>query len=171
MPDVRLLVGPRSCTCTSPFTSRQSCHVSSPYFKQLILGLWFGFCFTFHELLGLQLHVQLGLQLRVPLQLRRLLRWSSIGAREGFCLLCLLSLEPWINKNFFKGQGQQVVWPTPPRRPAAAGAPSFKPAHGPSLFHLVFIVVRRNNWWSMGSKVGKKHGESTSHARYFLLPL
>ena len=52
----------------------------------------------------------LGLQLRVPLQLRRLLRWSSIGAREGFCLLCLLSLEPWINKNFFKGQGQQVVW-------------------------------------------------------------
>ena len=47
---------------------------------------------------------------RVPLQLRRLLRWSSIGAREGFCLLCLLSLEPWINKNFFKGQGQQVVW-------------------------------------------------------------
>ena len=33
--------------------------------------------------------------------------------------------------------------------------PSFKPAHGPSLFHLVFIVVRRNNWWSMGSKVGK----------------
>ena len=50
----------------------------------------------FHELLGLQL--------------RRLLRWSSIGAREGFCLLCLLSLEPWINKNFFKGQGQQVVW-------------------------------------------------------------
>ena len=49
-------------------------------------------------------------QLRVPLQLRRLLRWSSIGAREGFCLLCLLSLEPWINKNFFKGQGQQVVW-------------------------------------------------------------
>ena len=114
VPDVRLLVGPRSCTCTSPFTSRQSCHVSSPYFKQLILGLWFGFCFTFHELLGLQLHVQLvcqlGLQLRVPLQLRRLLRWSSIGAREGFCLLCLLSLEPWINKNFFKGQGQQVVW-------------------------------------------------------------
>ena len=109
VPDVRLLVGPRSCTCTSPFTSRQSCHVSSPYFKQLILGLWFGFCFTFHELLGLQLHVQLGLQLRVPLQLRRLLRWSSIGAREGFCLLCLLSLEPWINKNFFKGQGQQVV--------------------------------------------------------------
>ena len=110
VPDVRLLVGPRSCTCTSPFTSRQSCHVSSPYFKQLILGLWFGFCFTFHELLGLQLHVQLGLQLRVPLQLRRLLRWSSIGAREGFCLLCLLSLEPWIHKNFFKGQGQQVVW-------------------------------------------------------------
>ena len=109
VPDVRLLVGPRSCTCTSPFTSRQSHHVSSPYFKQLILGLWFGFCFTFHELLGLQLHVQLGLQLRVPLQLRRLLRWSSIGAREGFCLLCLLSLEPWINKNFFKGQGQQVV--------------------------------------------------------------
>ena len=96
--DVRLLVGPPSCT--SPFTSRQSHHVSSPYFKQLILGLWFGFCFTFHELLGL------GLQL----QLRRLLRWSSIGAREGFCLLCLLSLEPWINKNFFKGQGQQVVW-------------------------------------------------------------
>ena len=38
------------------------------------------------------------------------LRWSSIGAREGFCLLCLLSLEPWINKNFFKGQGKQVVW-------------------------------------------------------------
>ena len=113
VPDVRLLVGPRSCTCTSPFTSRQSCHVSSPYFKQLILGLWFGFCFTFHELLGLQLHVQLGLQLRVPLQLRRLLRWSSIGAREGFCLLCLLSLEPWINKNFFKGQGQQVVWRVP----------------------------------------------------------
>ena len=53
---------------------------------------------------------QLHVQLRVPLQLRRLLRWSSIGAREGFCLLCLLSLEPWINKNFFKGQGQQVVW-------------------------------------------------------------
>ena len=51
-----------------------------------------------------------GLQLRVPLQLWRLLRWSSIGAREGFCLLCFLSLEPWINKNFFKGQGQQVVW-------------------------------------------------------------
>ena len=31
-----LLVGPPSCT--SPFTSRQSHHVSSPYFKQLILG-------------------------------------------------------------------------------------------------------------------------------------
>ena len=48
VPDVRLLVGPRSCTCTSPFTSRQSCHVSSPYFKQLILGLWLwlDFCFT-----------------------------------------------------------------------------------------------------------------------------
>ena len=34
----------------------------------------------FHELLGLQL--------------RRLLRWSSIGAREGFYLLCSLLLEP-----------------------------------------------------------------------------
>ena len=34
----------------------------------------------FHELLGLQL--------------RRLLRWSSIGAREGFYLLCSLFLEP-----------------------------------------------------------------------------
>ena len=44
--DVRLLVGPPSCT--SPFTSRQSHHVSSPYFKQLILGLWLwlDFCFT-----------------------------------------------------------------------------------------------------------------------------
>ena len=83
VPDVRLLVGPPSCT--SPFISRQSHHVSSPYFKQLILGLWFGFCFTFHELLGL------GLQL----QLRRLLRWSSIGAREGFYLLCSLLLEPY----------------------------------------------------------------------------
>ena len=38
----------------------------------------------FHELLGLQL--------------RRLLRWSSIGAREGFYLLCSLLLEPWIEK-------------------------------------------------------------------------
>ena len=38
----------------------------------------------FHELLGLQL--------------RRLLRWSSIGAREGFYLLCSLLLEPWIKK-------------------------------------------------------------------------
>ena len=27
----------------------------------------------------------------------------------------------------------------------------------------VFIVVRRNNWCDMGSKVGKQHGESTSH--------
>ena len=36
----------------------------------------------FHELLGLQL--------------RRLLRWSSIGAREGLYLLCSLLLEPWI---------------------------------------------------------------------------
>ena len=36
----------------------------------------------FHELLGLQL--------------RRLLRWTSIGAREGFYLLCSLLLEPWI---------------------------------------------------------------------------
>ena len=36
----------------------------------------------FHELLGLQL--------------RRLLRWSSIGAREGFYLLCSLLLGPWI---------------------------------------------------------------------------
>ena len=44
VPDVRLLVGPPSCT--SPFTSRQSHHVSSPYFKQLILGLWLDFCFT-----------------------------------------------------------------------------------------------------------------------------
>ena len=34
----------------------------------------------FHELLGLQL--------------RRLLRWSSIGAREGLYLLCSLLLEP-----------------------------------------------------------------------------
>ena len=39
-----MLVGPPSCT--SPFTSRQSHHVSSPYFKQLILGLWLDFCFT-----------------------------------------------------------------------------------------------------------------------------
>ena len=38
----------------------------------------------FHELLGLQL--------------RRLLRWSSIGAREGFYLLCSLLLEPWIKR-------------------------------------------------------------------------
>ena len=38
----------------------------------------------FHELLGLQL--------------RRLLRWSSIGAREGFYLLCSLLLEPWIKE-------------------------------------------------------------------------
>ena len=84
VPDVRLLVGPRSCTCTSPFTSRQSCHVSSPYFKQLILGLWLwlDFCFTNFLVLGLQL------------RRRRLLRWSSIGAREGFCLLCSLLLEP-----------------------------------------------------------------------------
>ena len=36
----------------------------------------------FHELLGLQL------------RLRRLLRWSSIGAREGFYLLCSLLLGP-----------------------------------------------------------------------------
>ena len=42
--DVRLLVGPPSCT--SPLTSRRSHHVSSPYFKQLILGLWLDFCFT-----------------------------------------------------------------------------------------------------------------------------
>ena len=34
----------------------------------------------FHELLGLQL--------------RRLLRWSSIGAREGVYLLCSLLLPP-----------------------------------------------------------------------------
>ena len=33
-------------SCTSPLTSRQSHHVSSPYFKQLILGLWLDFCFT-----------------------------------------------------------------------------------------------------------------------------
>ena len=33
-------------SCTSPFTSRQSHHVSSPYFKQLILGLRLDFCFT-----------------------------------------------------------------------------------------------------------------------------
>ena len=39
----------------------------------------------FHELLGLQL-------------LRRLLRWSSIGARDGYCLLCSLLLEPRIKK-------------------------------------------------------------------------
>ena len=36
----------------------------------------------FHELLGLQL------------RLRRLLRWTSIGAREGFYLLCSLLLGP-----------------------------------------------------------------------------
>ena len=36
----------------------------------------------FHELLGLQL------------RLRRLLRWASIGAREGFYLLCSLLLGP-----------------------------------------------------------------------------
>jgi len=35
-----------SFSCTSPFTSRQSHHVSSLYFKQLILGLWLDFCFT-----------------------------------------------------------------------------------------------------------------------------
>ena len=58
-----------------------------------------------------------------------------------------------------------------PRPACWRGRPSHKPAHGSSLLHLVFIVVRRNNCWSMGSKVGKKHGESTSHARYFLLPL
>ena len=43
----------------------------------------------FHELLGLQL--------------RRLLRWSSIGAREGFYLLCSLLLEPWIKKKASDG--------------------------------------------------------------------
>ena len=36
----------------------------------------------FHELLGLQL------------RLRRLLRWTSIGAREGFYILCSLLLGP-----------------------------------------------------------------------------
>ena len=44
----------------------------------------------FHELLGLQL--------------RRLLRWSSIGAREGFYLLCSLLLEPWIIITTFLGK-------------------------------------------------------------------
>ena len=45
----------------------------------------------FHELLGLQL--------------RRLLRWSSIGAREGFYLLCSLLLEPpsWSGSGFEVG--------------------------------------------------------------------
>ena len=38
----------------------------------------------FHELLGLQL--------------RRLLRWSSIGAREGFYLLCSLLLDTLIGQ-------------------------------------------------------------------------
>ena len=33
------------------------------------------------------------IQAKTP-QLRRLLRWSSIGAREGFYLLCSLLLEP-----------------------------------------------------------------------------
>ena len=42
----------------------------------------------FHELLGLQL--------------RRLLRWSSIGAREGLYLLCLLLLEPWPGSGRFE---------------------------------------------------------------------
>ena len=43
----------------------------------------------FHELLGLQL--------------RRLLRWSSIGAREGFYLLCSLLLEPRCFNRPFNG--------------------------------------------------------------------
>ena len=47
----------------------------------------------FHELLGLQL--------------RRLLRWSSIGAREGFYLLCSLLLEPWIKKIIY---GVKFIW-------------------------------------------------------------
>ena len=48
----------------------------------------------FHELLGLQL--------------RRLLRWSSIGAREGFYLLCSLLLEPWI-KNQLEFQHKFLI--------------------------------------------------------------
>jgi hypothetical protein len=53
----------------------------------------------FHELLGLQL--------------RRLLRWSSIGAREGFYLLCSLLLEPWI-KNPYPHLGENRANPLPP---------------------------------------------------------
>ena len=56
--DVRLLVGPPSCT--SPFTPRQSHQVRSApvprislYFKQLIFGALVRL--LFHELLGLQL--------------------------------------------------------------------------------------------------------------------
>ena len=54
----------------------------------------------FHELLGLQL--------------RRLLRWSSIGAREGFYLLCSLLLEPWIKKvspGYFSELGEKANSP------------------------------------------------------------
>ena len=49
----------------------------------------------FGALVRLLFHGLLGLQLR------RLLRWSSIGAREGFYLLCSLLLEPWIKFSLF----------------------------------------------------------------------
>ena len=50
----------------------------------------------FHELLGLQL--------------RRLLRWSSIGAREGFYLLCSLLLEPYTYMTPFRSLPADPAW-------------------------------------------------------------
>ena len=70
-----------------------------PVFQTTHFGFWgFGCQFpafqTTHfgalALVRLLFHELLGLQLR----LRRLLRWTSIGAREGFYLLCSLLLGP-----------------------------------------------------------------------------
>ena len=62
----------------------------------------------FHELLGLQL--------------RRLLRWSSIGAREGFYLLCSLLLEPLDDSPDEPGVAN--AWDSSAERGAFGSAPS-----------------------------------------------
>ena len=122
MSDVRLLVGPPSCT--SPLTSRQSHHVSSPYFKQLIFGLWFDTLLFFTNFLVL------GLQLRRPL------RWSSIGAREGLYLLCSILFEPLI-KIYLASRGgkcAQKTHPTPtPRTTKSWGAEQTNPQFPPPV--------------------------------------
>ena len=83
----------------------------------------------FHELLGLQL--------------RRLLRWSSIGAREGFYLLCSLVLDPWIKIKTPNSQPLSIVVfaARTPRTCFPQPHPSIPTNPPPCLFFVVLSLA------------------------------